>query len=153
MPPYYCDYCDIFLTHDSPSVRKSHNEGWKHRSAVRTYFQQFEEEFHLQQADPLRAIPLVFPTFGNGLPTPMNFGGPPPLITGRGAPIGVPTSLMPPGGPLPHAQHMLPPGGIRPPFPPGMPPPPFPPGSMPPGVQFPGMPPPPGLFPPRPPQF
>ncbi len=25
MPRYYCDYCDVFLTHDSPSVRKQHN--------------------------------------------------------------------------------------------------------------------------------
>eukprot|EP01103_Thecamoeba_quadrilineata_P018471 TRINITY_DN703_c0_g4_i1.p1 TRINITY_DN703_c0_g4~~TRINITY_DN703_c0_g4_i1.p1 ORF type:complete len:145 (+),score=20.02 TRINITY_DN703_c0_g4_i1:29-463(+) len=43
MPKYYCDYCDIFLTHDSPSVRKSHNEGWKHKWAVRAYYGQFEE--------------------------------------------------------------------------------------------------------------
>lgn len=34
---------DIYLTHDSPSVRKSHNEGWKHQSAVRNYYSQFEE--------------------------------------------------------------------------------------------------------------
>ena len=63
MPKYYCDYCkyaklqtsenptnnkfdyvgDIFLTHDSPSVRKSHNEGWKHKAAVKNYYSQFEE--------------------------------------------------------------------------------------------------------------
>eukprot|EP01112_Ceratiomyxa_fruticulosa_P019317 TRINITY_DN6306_c0_g1_i5.p1 TRINITY_DN6306_c0_g1~~TRINITY_DN6306_c0_g1_i5.p1 ORF type:complete len:265 (-),score=52.38 TRINITY_DN6306_c0_g1_i5:100-894(-) len=47
MPKYYCDYCDIFLTHDSPSVRKSHNEGFKHKSAVRTYYQTMEES-HMQ---------------------------------------------------------------------------------------------------------
>ncbi len=44
MPKYYCDYCDVFLTHDSPSVRKSHNEGWKHKAAVRAYYAQFEED-------------------------------------------------------------------------------------------------------------
>jgi len=44
MPKYYCDYCDVFLTHDSPSVRKSHNSGWKHKAAVRTYYSQFEED-------------------------------------------------------------------------------------------------------------
>jgi len=44
MPKYYCDYCDIFLTHDSPSVRKSHNEGWKHKAAVRAYYSQFEQD-------------------------------------------------------------------------------------------------------------
>jgi len=32
------DYCDIYLTHDSASVRKAHNEGWKHRLHVKNYF-------------------------------------------------------------------------------------------------------------------
>jgi U1 small nuclear ribonucleoprotein C len=39
MPKYYCDYCDVFLTHDAPSVRRDHNTGWKHQAAIRTYFQ------------------------------------------------------------------------------------------------------------------
>eukprot|EP00282_Hemiselmis_andersenii_P007402 CAMPEP_0114145742 /NCGR_PEP_ID=MMETSP0043_2-20121206/20204_1 /TAXON_ID=464988 /ORGANISM="Hemiselmis andersenii, Strain CCMP644" /LENGTH=71 /DNA_ID=CAMNT_0001240171 /DNA_START=70 /DNA_END=281 /DNA_ORIENTATION=+ len=41
MPRYYCDYCDVFLTHDSPSVRKQHNSGRKHRDNVKEYFAQF----------------------------------------------------------------------------------------------------------------
>ncbi|KAK6930094.1 U1-C, C2H2-type zinc finger, partial [Dillenia turbinata] len=64
---YYCDYCDTYLTHDSPSVRKQHNAGYKHKDIrsvhdsncrlfcclivkdrhmanVRTYYQQFEEQ-------------------------------------------------------------------------------------------------------------
>ncbi|KAI3914216.1 hypothetical protein MKW92_049076 [Papaver armeniacum] len=44
MPRYYCDYCDTYLTHDSPSVRKQHNSGYKHKANVRTYYQQFEQE-------------------------------------------------------------------------------------------------------------
>lgn len=44
MPRYYCDYCDTYLTHDSPSVRKQHNAGYKHKANVRTYYQQFEEQ-------------------------------------------------------------------------------------------------------------
>ncbi|RKP40085.1 hypothetical protein BJ085DRAFT_12884, partial [Dimargaris cristalligena] len=32
------DYCDIFLTHDSSSVRKAHNRGWKHIAQVETYY-------------------------------------------------------------------------------------------------------------------
>jgi U1 small nuclear ribonucleoprotein C len=51
MPKYYCDYCDIFLTHDSPSVRKSHNEGWKHKAAVRAYYAQFEQDITQQLID------------------------------------------------------------------------------------------------------
>ncbi|MCO5592500.1 hypothetical protein L7F22_046503 [Adiantum nelumboides] len=44
MPRYYCDYCDTYLTHDSPSVRKQHNAGYKHKANVRSYYQQFEEQ-------------------------------------------------------------------------------------------------------------
>lgn len=39
MTKYYCDYCDVYLTHDSTSVRKSHNAGWKHAQAVKDYFE------------------------------------------------------------------------------------------------------------------
>jgi len=44
MPKYYCDYCDTFLTHDSPSVRKTHNAGRKHKDNVRTYYQEWLEK-------------------------------------------------------------------------------------------------------------
>ncbi|KAN0045299.1 hypothetical protein ACTA71_005676 [Dictyostelium dimigraforme] len=45
MPKYYCDYCDKYLTHDSPSVRKSHTVGKQHKLAVQLFYQQFEAEF------------------------------------------------------------------------------------------------------------
>lgn len=35
---HYCDYCDVFLTHDSTSVRKAHNNGRNHLSNVRDYY-------------------------------------------------------------------------------------------------------------------
>ncbi|KAJ6598893.1 U1 small nuclear ribonucleoprotein [Mycena vulgaris] len=38
MPKHYCDYCDVFLTHDSTSVRKAHNSGRNHLSNVRDYY-------------------------------------------------------------------------------------------------------------------
>ncbi|CAA0834791.1 U1 small nuclear ribonucleoprotein C [Striga hermonthica] len=44
MPRYYCDYCDTYLTHDSPSVRKQHNSGYKHKANIRAYYQKFEEQ-------------------------------------------------------------------------------------------------------------
>lgn len=44
MPRYYCDYCDTYLTHDSPSVRKQHNAGYKHKANVRLFYKKFEEE-------------------------------------------------------------------------------------------------------------
>ncbi|CAD7672678.1 unnamed protein product [Nyctereutes procyonoides] len=33
--PFYCDYCDTYLTHDSPSVRKTHGSGRKHKECER----------------------------------------------------------------------------------------------------------------------
>lgn len=44
MPKYYCDYCDSFLTHDSPSVRKTHNGGRKHKENVRMFYQAWMEQ-------------------------------------------------------------------------------------------------------------
>lgn len=44
MPKYYCDYCDTYLTHDSPSVRKTHCQGRKHKENVRDYYQKWMEE-------------------------------------------------------------------------------------------------------------
>ncbi|KAI8060716.1 U1 zinc finger-domain-containing protein [Gongronella butleri] len=38
MPKYYCEYCDVYLTHDSPSVRKGHNLGRNHINNVRAYY-------------------------------------------------------------------------------------------------------------------
>jgi hypothetical protein len=38
MPKYYCNYCDIFLTHDAPRVIKDHNAGWKHGARVREHY-------------------------------------------------------------------------------------------------------------------
>eukprot|EP00166_Cyanidium_caldarium_P005006 ctg_5700.g657 len=34
MGKYYCDYCDVYLTHDSTAVRKQHNDGNRHRMNV-----------------------------------------------------------------------------------------------------------------------
>ncbi|XP_053213463.1 U1 small nuclear ribonucleoprotein C-like [Panonychus citri] len=44
MPKYYCDYCDTYLTHDSPSVRKTHCSGRKHKENVNFYYQKWMEE-------------------------------------------------------------------------------------------------------------
>ena len=36
--PTHTDYCDVFLTHDSTSVRKAHNCGKNHLQNVRDYY-------------------------------------------------------------------------------------------------------------------
>ncbi|KAI8052332.1 U1 zinc finger-domain-containing protein [Syncephalis plumigaleata] len=91
MPKYYCDYCDIFLTHDSASVRRAHNTGWKHAMHVRNYYADLTSDkvqamleklikaFHDTGAEPppeLLAPVSAFP------PMSMSDLGPPP--PGRG---------------------------------------------------------------------
>ncbi|KAI8896472.1 hypothetical protein BC833DRAFT_528228, partial [Globomyces pollinis-pini] len=36
------DYCDIYLTHDSPRVRRDHNSGWKHKMHVQNYYAELD---------------------------------------------------------------------------------------------------------------
>ncbi|CAL1400331.1 unnamed protein product [Linum trigynum] len=134
MPRYYCDYCDTYLTHDSPSVRKQHNAGYKHKANVRIYYQQFEEQQtqslidqrikeHLGQTAAFQQVGGAYNQH---------------LMAQRPRLPILPTPIMPiPGNPnlLPGAQLMP---GMRPPLlpRPGMPPPGAP-GYM----SVPGMPP------------
>ncbi|KAF2874512.1 U1 zinc finger-domain-containing protein [Massariosphaeria phaeospora] len=39
MPKFFCDYCDVYLTHDSMSVRKAHNAGRNHLRNVQAYYE------------------------------------------------------------------------------------------------------------------
>lgn len=38
MPKFYCEYCGIYLTHSSPSGRRQHAEGKKHKQNQVNYF-------------------------------------------------------------------------------------------------------------------
>lgn len=120
MPKYYCDYCDTYLTHDSPSVRKTHCAGRKHKENVKFYYQKWMEE----QAQSL--IDATTAAFKAGkLPGVPGVGIPPP---------GMMMPPRPPGGmggmpPMPPQMMYRPPpmGGMpmgpRPPMGgPGMPP-------------------------------
>ena len=74
MPRYFCDYCDVYLTHDSAPGRKQHIRGWKHRENVKQYYEQFMKQFYEQN------VPGMVPGMGR----PMMLGGgvpgrPPPL--------------------------------------------------------------------------
>ncbi|KAG2693539.1 hypothetical protein I3760_08G101800 [Carya illinoinensis] len=126
MPRYYCDYCDTYLTHDSPSVRKQHNAGYKHKANVRTYYQQFEEQQtqslidqrikeHLGQAAAFQQVGAAFNQHLMGqrprlpvLPTPMmpQLPGSSPLLPGIRPPV-LPRPV--PGAPG-YAPMMAPPG-------------------------------------------
>ncbi|CAN6817225.1 unnamed protein product [Brassica oleracea var. botrytis] len=121
---YYCDYCDTYLTHDSPSVRKQHNAGYKHKANVRIYYQQFEEQQtqslidqrikeHLGQAAAYNQVGGAFNQHMLARPRlpmmPMPMGMRPPLLPrpmmpGQGSympPPGLPQMMAPPGAPLP----------------------------------------------------
>ncbi|KAF7355469.1 U1 small nuclear ribonucleoprotein C [Mycena sanguinolenta] len=146
MPKHYCDYCDVFLTHDSTSVRKAHNSGRNHLSNVRDYYASLGHDKAQSIIDQITSAyetsggpPPGYgaPMFGGPMgPPPPGFGGPrPPFPPPNGFPpmMGNPPPFPPNGVP------MGPPGGFPggpPPFPPNGPPagmPPFPPNGGPPG--------------------
>ena len=62
MTKYYCDYCEVYLAHDSQSARRQHSRGKKHQECVRAYYLTFLRT-HKQIGDPKRRlfaeIPLV----------------------------------------------------------------------------------------------
>ncbi|KNZ74821.1 U1 small nuclear ribonucleoprotein C [Termitomyces sp. J132] len=169
MPKHYCDYCDVFLTHDSTSVRKAHNSGRNHLANVRDYYASLG---HDKAQSIIDQITAAYETSGGPPPGGFGFGpqhlvGPPPGYGGPPAGFGGPVpppgfgGPRPPFPPGPGFPPMMPPGG--PPFPPnggppGAPPPgfggppPFPPNAAPPGAPpFPPNGGPPGSFPPPPP--
>eukprot|EP00188_Purpureofilum_apyrenoidigerum_P001879 Plantae.Rhodophyta-Purpureofilum_apyrenoidigerum.ctg20867.p1 GENE.Plantae.Rhodophyta-Purpureofilum_apyrenoidigerum.ctg20867~~Plantae.Rhodophyta-Purpureofilum_apyrenoidigerum.ctg20867.p1 ORF type:complete len:149 (+),score=25.51 Plantae.Rhodophyta-Purpureofilum_apyrenoidigerum.ctg20867:221-667(+) len=71
MGKYYCDYCDVYLTHDSPAVRKQHNDGNRHKQCVCEYYREYVGQQVQKQIDAIVASfeqrvahGLVVPTFG-----------------------------------------------------------------------------------------
>jgi hypothetical protein len=78
MPKFYCDFCDVFLTHDTLNVRRSHNAGWKHKANVRAYYAQF-----LEQSNPINTmLGQRAPNFSNS-----NFTGGFPMSTTISQPV------------------------------------------------------------------
>lgn len=129
MPRYYCDYCDTYLTHDSPSVRKQHNAGYKHKGNVRTYYQQFEAQLNQSLIDQkvkehlgaFRPVGLPFPQLRPGLPTQMQIPGNPQMPAGAQWVPGMRPPVLPrpmpglPGyAPPPMPQMLAPPGAAMP---------------------------------------
>ncbi|KRZ29794.1 U1 small nuclear ribonucleoprotein C [Trichinella pseudospiralis] len=129
MPKYFCDYCDTHLTHDSPSVRKTHNSGRKHKENVRMYYQQWMEE----QAQKL--VDATAKAFKEGK-IPAN------PIVGMMRPPMIPPGAMVPGS-VPGMPVSIPPQGMNlPGMTPGVPymvPPPNPMSNMPQNVVRPPM--------------
>ncbi|KDN43904.1 zf-U1-domain-containing protein [Tilletiaria anomala UBC 951] len=106
MGKHYCDYCDVFLTHDSTSVRKAHNSGRNHLQNVRDYY------VGIDKAQAQAIINSIVANYdAKGLARPqafqqgtdvqaMGLGHPPPFAgpggMGRGPPAGAWGSRPPP---------------------------------------------------------
>uniref|UniRef100_A0A8C9M683 U1 small nuclear ribonucleoprotein C n=1 Tax=Panthera tigris altaica TaxID=74533 RepID=A0A8C9M683_PANTA len=72
MSKFYCHYCKTYLTHDSPSMRKIHCSGQKHKKNVKDYFQKWMEE-HAQISWVLLTLHPIW-----GPPMMQMMGLPPP---------------------------------------------------------------------------
>ena len=117
MPKFYCDYCDVFLAHDSPNVRKLHNSGWKHKMNVKAYYAQFISDPYQIMMDQ-KAQPFN--------PNALQHQQPPSTMPQHPIPVVKPptaTNLVPPFVPPPNGM-MIPPPNM-PNMPPNMVPPPF----------------------------
>ena len=111
MPKYYCDYCDTFLTHDSPSVRKTHCDGRKHKENVKFYYQKWMED---QTQSLIDATTNAFKDgkLSGGVPGGVIRGVsiPPPINTWLGPPPSMPGNMGPPPGIPPFGALGVPPG-------------------------------------------
>jgi U1 small nuclear ribonucleoprotein C len=98
MPKFFCDYCDVYLTHDSMSVRKAHNSGRNHLRNVQAYYEQISSDQTQQVINSItdaynsegQANPLYQANLSGGYP-----GGP---MGGMGMGMGGPPMGMPPAG-------------------------------------------------------
>jgi U1 small nuclear ribonucleoprotein C len=99
MPKFFCDYCDVYLTHDSMSVRKAHNSGRNHMRNVIDYYQQIGHE---KAQNVIDSITNSYNDAGQSSSNPIlqhnlgapGMGGPPPgFPPAPGAGFGAP----PPG--------------------------------------------------------
>lgn len=99
MPKFFCDYCDVYLTHDSMSVRKAHNTGRNHLRNVVDYYQQIG---HDKAQSVIDSITSSYAAEGQSGSNPMLQGHGPMGGMGMGGPPmgfggGFPPPGMPPG--------------------------------------------------------
>lgn len=102
MPKYYCDYCDTYLTHDSPSVRKTHCQGRKHKDNVKYFYQKWMEEQAQQLIDATTAAFKAGKIASN------------PFAANKGVAIPPPPNLQPRPGVPAQCPPMMPPPGMHP---------------------------------------
>ncbi|XP_052021933.1 U1 small nuclear ribonucleoprotein C-like [Apodemus sylvaticus] len=126
MPKFYCDHCDTYLAHDSPSVRKTHCSGQKHKENVEDYYQKWMEEkaqsligktMVASKQSKIPSAPFSSPLpAGAMIPPSPSLLGPPwpgmmPVLPMGGPPV-MPMMDPPPPGMMP----LGPAPGMRPPM-------------------------------------
>lgn len=57
MPRFYCEYCEIFLTHSSVGGRRQHNSGRKHIMNVIDYYAKFQLQLREAAGAPPPSLP------------------------------------------------------------------------------------------------
>eukprot|EP01057_Protomagalhaensia_wolfi_P006005 Protomagalhaensia_wolfi_Nauph_80__6004@NODE_817_length_1979_cov_3196_396392_g613_i0_p4_GENE_NODE_817_length_1979_cov_3196_396392_g613_i0NODE_817_length_1979_cov_3196_396392_g613_i0_p4_ORF_typecomplete_len139_score1_62zfU1/PF06220_12/3_4e18ARS2/PF04959_13/2_NODE_817_length_1979_cov_3196_396392_g613_i08691285 len=135
MPKYYCEYCDINLTHSSPAGRRQHNSGRRHINNKIEYYQNLIRDPSFIPPAHVRDASFRPQLFGSPFfqqpRVPMivrpQMGAPPPAFPPRMPGLGA----NPPRPP----QYSLPNAGLRPPSQPL--------GAFPPRPHFSGVAPPP----------
>ncbi|KAI2795055.1 U1 small nuclear ribonucleoprotein C [Penicillium oxalicum] len=118
------DYCDVYLTHDSMSVRKAHNSGRNHLRNVVDYYQQIGQE---KAQSVIDSITSSYAAEGKAVPNPAMVPPgalpPPPFgFPGHPGQMPPPFGIPPPGAPGAPGMPPFPPGGRGMPFPPPFPP-------------------------------
>ena len=108
MPKYFCDYCDVYLTHDSMSVRKAHNSGRNHLRNFVDYYQQIGHE---KAQTVIDSITSAYGDAGQQMPMPGGMMQPAAFGGGMGPPPGFPGGMQfPPPGAFPGGMPPGPPG-------------------------------------------
>lgn len=67
MTKFFCDYCQVYLTHDSQGGRKQHNRGRKHQDAVKAYYMNFLRS-HVRVDDDRTMLFVPVPLNADGTP-------------------------------------------------------------------------------------
>lgn len=104
MPKYYCEYCDIYLTHSSAGGRRQHNSGRKHINNKIEYYQTLIREKNL--TPPMYPVP---PHLAAAIRPPMMSR---PMPMHNVPPMPLPGMTPIPGGAT--RPHVVLPGQIRP---------------------------------------
>ena len=114
MPRYFCDYCDVYLTHDSAPGRKQHIRGWKHRENVKQYYEQYMKQFYEQNS----GMGMMPPGMAMGSLGALTAGRAPVGLLGHRPGVAPPLALMgAPGSiPRPPLGYPRPPLGVPPPM-------------------------------------